>query len=115
MSSQGGKARSSVLTPEQRKEIAQKAIRTRWAKAKGIPIEEVGQQAETVLRQTDNGSKQRSRPDTLLVSKEGNKRVSLFKGDVHFGNIAVPCHVLNDGNRVIAQWEVIKALTGHQP
>jgi hypothetical protein len=28
----GGKARASKLTPEQRKEIAQKAARARWAK-----------------------------------------------------------------------------------
>jgi hypothetical protein len=28
----GGKARASKLTPEQRKEIAQKAARTRWSK-----------------------------------------------------------------------------------
>lgn len=30
----GGKARASRLTPEQRKEIARKAARTRWEKAK---------------------------------------------------------------------------------
>ena len=31
----GGKARASSLTPEQRKEIAQKAAMTRWGKEKG--------------------------------------------------------------------------------
>jgi hypothetical protein len=41
--SKGGKARASVLTPEQRKEIAQKAVKTRWAKAKGITLEEAEQ------------------------------------------------------------------------
>ena len=41
--SKGGKARASVLTPEEPKEIAKKAIRTRWAKTKGIPLEDVGQ------------------------------------------------------------------------
>ena len=111
--SKGGRARSEVLTPEQRREIAQKAVRTRWAKAKGIPLEEVGQQVETILRQTNNDSKQHG-PDTLLIGKESNKRISLFKGDVHFGNITVPCHVLNDSNRVVAQREVIKALTGQE-
>ena len=30
----GGKARMASLTPEQRKELARKAIQTRWAKAK---------------------------------------------------------------------------------
>ena len=30
----GGKARMAALTPEQRRELARKAIQTRWAKAK---------------------------------------------------------------------------------
>jgi hypothetical protein len=30
----GGKARAAKLTPERRKEIAQKAIAARWAKSK---------------------------------------------------------------------------------
>ena len=30
----GGKARMAALTPEQRKELASKAARARWAKAK---------------------------------------------------------------------------------
>ena len=31
----GGKARAAKLTPEERSEIARKAVETRWAKAKG--------------------------------------------------------------------------------
>lgn len=30
--SKGGKARANALTPEQRREIAEKAARTRWGK-----------------------------------------------------------------------------------
>lgn len=30
----GGKARMAALTPEERKELARRAIRTRWAKSK---------------------------------------------------------------------------------
>jgi hypothetical protein len=30
----GGKARMAALTPEQRTELARKAVRTRWVKAK---------------------------------------------------------------------------------
>ena len=30
----GGKARMAALTPEQRKELATKAVKTRWSKAK---------------------------------------------------------------------------------
>lgn len=36
--SKGGKARAKALTPERRKEIAQKAVRARWDKEKGTPI-----------------------------------------------------------------------------
>jgi hypothetical protein len=31
----GGKARMTKLTPEKRKQIAQKAARTRWSKVRG--------------------------------------------------------------------------------
>jgi len=34
LASSGGKARAKALTSEQRREIAKKAIATRWAKAK---------------------------------------------------------------------------------
>ena len=30
----GGKARMAALTPDERKELARKAVQTRWAKAK---------------------------------------------------------------------------------
>lgn len=110
--SKGGLARKAVLSPQERREIAQKAIRTRWAKVKGISIDEVGEQV-SALGKTGDDTKPLG-PDTLLVGKEGIKRVSLFKGDVHFGDIMVPCHVLSDGSRVIAQREVIKALTGQE-
>jgi general stress protein YciG len=35
MAKMGGKARAKSLTPERRKEIARKAIATRWAKKPG--------------------------------------------------------------------------------
>jgi hypothetical protein len=113
--SKGGKARAEILTPEERSEIARRAVKIRWAREKGIPFsDEDDQQVETVLRQkTDSNTKPRG-ADTLLVSGEDDKRVSLFKGDVQFGAISVPCHVLNDGSRVIAQREVIKALTSQE-
>ena len=52
--SERGKARASVLTPEQRSEIARKAVRTRWAKKKGTPLEEDEGQVFNPLRQ-DSG------------------------------------------------------------
>ena len=59
--SKGGKARASVLTREQRQEIARKAIRTRWAKAKGIPIEEV-----VVVPYTDAPTDDETFPDIFF-------------------------------------------------
>lgn len=104
--SKGGKARASVLTPEQRQKIARKAVRTRWAKEKGQPPPDNDEgQVFNLLRQ-DQGE---ARLDVLPI--EPSEQVSLFHGEVLFGDISVPCHVLNDGSRVIAQREVIKALT----
>lgn len=38
----GGKARAKKLTPEQRREIARKAIQARWARAKGKKKDQEG-------------------------------------------------------------------------
>jgi hypothetical protein len=37
--SKGGKIRAAKLTPEQRREIARKAVLARWAKAKNKKLE----------------------------------------------------------------------------
>lgn len=101
--SKGGKARASVLTPEERKEIARKAIRTRWAKEKGIPIEEVGQQVSLSMDQN---------ADVSIVPYSGDI-ISLFNGTLDIGDVSFPCHVLNNGKRVITQREVVRLMTGH--
>ena len=99
--SKGGKARASVLTPEERSAIARKAVRTRWALAKGESLtNEEEEQVVPPLRQ--------ALPAGPL------QRISHFHGSVAFGAISVPCHVLNDGSRVIAQREVMKALSGQE-
>jgi len=36
MAKKGGRARATALTAKRRREIARKAIRTRWARAKGV-------------------------------------------------------------------------------
>jgi len=38
----GGKGRAASMTGERRREIAQKAARTRWARKKGLPLENQG-------------------------------------------------------------------------
>ena len=99
--SKGGKARAAVLSPEERSEIARNAVRTRWAREKGQPMPTQEQdQVSSPLRQ--------------IYPSEPTERISHFHGEVTFGDITMPCHVLNDGNRVIAQREVIKALSGQE-
>ena len=76
-------------------------MRTRWAREKGQPMPTQEQdQVSSPLRQ--------------IYPSEPTERVSHFHGEVTFGDITMPCHVLNDGNRVIAQREVIKALSGQE-
>jgi hypothetical protein len=38
----GGKGRADSMTPERRREIAQRAAKQRWAKEKGLPQENQG-------------------------------------------------------------------------
>ena len=96
--SKGGKARANTLTPEQRSEIARKAVRTRWAKEKGIPIEDVGQVSPLA--------------EVSLASEANTLPISLFQGELIMGDVAFSCHVLDDYKRVIVQREVVRALSG---
>lgn len=100
--SKGGKARASVLTPEERSEIASNAVKARWAKVKGLPIAEIGK----VLEDEEKASKEE-------VSSEPSLPISLFQGTLEMANISFPVHVLNNGKRVIAQREVVGLLTGN--
>lgn len=97
----GGRARASVLTPQHRKEIARKAVRTRWAKEKGVPIEEIGGQVSSPAEKPKR-----------LVKTEPSMPISLFQGTLEIAGVNFSCHVLNNGKRVIVQREVVKALTG---
>src|SRR2546423_9781673 len=99
--SKGGRARASVLTSEERKEIARKAVRTRWARQKGISLDD--EQVSTDLGQPEE-------PPAQVTSITP---FSLFQGILEIGNAKVLCHVLNTGKRVIAQREIVGALTGH--
>lgn len=94
--SKGGRARASVLTDDERRDIAQKAGRTRWAKeGKGIaaPAE------PSVI----------SPPASPL---EVELPFSAFPGTLPVGNIELECHVLNDSRRVLTAREVVRALRG---
>jgi len=101
--SKGGKARASVLTPEERSDIARRAVRARWAKEKGLPLEDEGQVSDFADHPSDGvpvGSEVKGGP------------ISLFRGSLEIGDVAFNCHVLDDGKRVIAQREVVRLLTG---
>jgi hypothetical protein len=96
--SKGGQARASVLSGEQRSEIARNAVRARWAKEKGAPAE-----IEQVSDVPDHPEKARKTTDIP---------VALFQGQLTIGSDLIPCYVLNNGKRVITMREIVRILTG---
>ncbi len=96
----GGRARASVLSEDERKAIARKAIRTRWAKAKGLPIKDDGQVSASVVQ-----------PEMEAVTHPSKPPVALFPGRFSIGDGKYLCYVLDNGKRVISQREVVRALT----
>ncbi len=80
--SKGGKARAAALTPEERQAIASDASMARWAR------EKVQSGQEKILKAT-HGS-----PDRPL----------------RIGSIAIPCFVLENGQRVISQNGMLSAI-----
>src|SRR2546428_2487603 len=97
---QGGKARANVLTPGERKEIAQKAVAARWAKA--------GKSIKPVAKQVD----ERGPEAPLPVIAESGLPYSMLPGQLTFGDVTLECHVLNDGRRVLTQREVVRVISG---
>jgi hypothetical protein len=95
--SKGGRARASVLTSEERSEIAKAAARARWAKA-GKTI------APKARDHGDEAAAPIEAPDELPYSA--------FPGTVEMGNVELECHVLSDGRRVLTAREVVRALRG---
>ena len=96
----GGRARASVLTPEERREIARTASRARWQKA-GKETEQpelVGSGEPTLTPAND-------RPETPSA---------ISSGTLALGAATIEVHVLNDGRRVIAQDELARVLHGTQ-
>ena len=93
----GGKARASVLTPEQRKEIAQTAARARWGE------KDDDKQA----------SESADRYKPMMVETPPKLPVALFPGKLSIADGKYLCYVLDNGKRVISQREVVHVLTGH--
>jgi hypothetical protein len=88
----GGRARAAVLTSEQRREIARGAAQARWVKA-GKPF------VWTEPVETDEDD-------------SPGLPFSLYPGTLHIGDMALECHVLDDGRRVLTQRQVVKILSG---
>jgi hypothetical protein len=96
----GGRARASILTEEERKEIARNAVQTRWAKAKGVPVNEDGQVSISAVQAKEEPQKEPAKFP-----------VAMFPGKLSIGDGKYLCYVLDSGKRVISQREVVRALT----
>jgi hypothetical protein len=100
--SKGGQARASVLTPEERSDIARTAVRARWAKKKGTQAPD--EQVSDITDHTENTRQKRAVPSSIPAS--------LFQGKLQIADAEFVCHVLNNLKRVMAQREIVRILTG---
>jgi hypothetical protein len=101
--SKGGRARANLLSPEQRKAISRKAIQTRWAKAKGITLDQQEQVSEPL---------DLPKEDQTTIATSGLP-VALFPGKLQIGSERFAVYVLDNQKRVMVQREVVRALTGN--
>lgn len=90
----GGKARASVLTAEERSEIARAAAAKRWEKAGKPP-----KTPKLAAKKTG-------------VAASTDLPFSQLHGTLQMGNVELSCHVLNDGRRVLSQTEFVRVLSG---
>jgi len=95
--SKGGRARASVLTSEERKEIARRASRARWAKDADRDEIAPAAEQEAVIDE---------------ASPELEMPYSMFPGTIDIGDVTIECHVLNDARRVLSSGGVVRALRG---
>lgn len=92
----GGKARAAALSSEQRSAIASVAARARWTK--GIP---------------DHDGLEVAPPDTdAFEGPTEGLPVANYKGELNLLDIAVPCYVLSNGQRVIGRTSATELLSG---
>jgi hypothetical protein len=91
--SKGGRARASVMTPEERKDVARRGAAARWAKAGKVVREE-----ETAV--------------AVVVPAATDRPYSMFSGTLTMGDVEIECHVLSDLRRVFTQREVVRVLSG---
>lgn len=99
--SKGGRARASVLTSEERSEIARKAAKARWSKA--------GKLKDTETIEVDSNQTPEQDTEEAATPK---LPFSMFRGTLEIGDLALECHVLDDLKRVLTQREVVRAISG---
>jgi hypothetical protein len=99
----GGRARANVLTSEERREIASKAARDRWAKVKA-------ERGEVEVEQAPLQEAPAIPPEGPMAPDE--LPYSAFPGTLMMGALELECHVLNDSRRVLAGGEIVRALRG---
>jgi hypothetical protein len=107
--SKGGRARASVLTDDERSEIARKAAKARWKKSDPDADEtDLGAGREEL----EDAPDQNNVPVGLRKPGPGsNLPFSMFQGIIRFGNIEAECHVLSDHRRVFTQREVVRIIS----
>lgn len=89
----GGRARASVLTSEEKSEIARNAARARWG---------------------NNSDPEQPQSETIVPTgpQKSDIPFSMFRGKLTIGDVEFECHVLNDLRRVLTQREVVRILSG---
>ncbi len=93
--SKGGKKRAENLTSDERREIAQKAARERWAKN---PSFEQANAQEMVAVE--------------IVEDTKDLPTAIYWGTLDLVGITLPCYVLDNGQRVIGRTAVTEMLSG---
>jgi P63C domain len=82
----GGNARAKALSPQQRSDIAKRAVEARWGK---------------------------KNTDGAIVDEGGaNIPEAKHRGFLNLMDLQIPCYVLNNGTRVIGRTSATEALTG---
>ncbi len=115
VAAKGGKARASVLTADERRDIARGGALARWRKEKGEDYKApaVEEQDEVSLENFDESEEEivdePSRP-TLASLDRSNLPYSMFSGKLELGDVVLDCHVLNDLRRVLTQRKMISGL-----
>lgn len=101
---QGGKARASVLTPEERKAIARTAAKARW-EGHSAATQQASDSPGIPAKRIKTAKTDREKPDLPIA---------LFPGKLKMGAAEFSVYVLDSGKRVMAQREVVRVLTGRK-